>query len=58
VLAAGQVQHHQVARGGCLLRERQLGEELRRGKPDRERRDAAFDELSSCEFHGLGPLSG
>src|SRR4029453_10230316 len=49
VVAAAQVQHHQVA--AAPLRAHQIREELGRGKRHGERRDAAFDELPSGDFH-------
>src|SRR6185295_214333 len=49
VVAAAQVQHHEVA--AAPLRPHEIREELGRGKRHGERRDAAFDELPSGDFH-------
>ena len=50
VITAAQIQDDQVPRARAL-RPREIREELRRGERDRERRDAAFDELSSGDLH-------
>ena len=46
VVAAAEIHHHEVARGRAL-RERDIANRLRRRKAERERGDAALDELSS-----------
>ena len=51
IVATTQIQDHEISPGSGL-RERQVGQELRRGKANRERRDAALYELSTCELHG------
>ena len=48
VVAAGQIEHDQVA-AGRALRLREVREKRWRGQTDRERGDSVFDELASAD---------
>ena len=49
-LPPDEIQHDQAARSGAL-RARDVGEERWRGEADGERRDAAANEVSTCDGH-------
>ena len=57
VVAAAEVEHHQVARGGTLG-VGDVGQERRRGEAPGERGDAALDEVTSCECHNASKPAG
>jgi hypothetical protein len=50
VVAAAQVEHDEAARAGSLSL-RDVGEERGRGETDRERRNAATNEVPTCNCH-------